>query len=55
MPEPATFKRECCEIIESCPEPDVTWGEGGIDDWGWTATFAAAEAEPPRTDDLERA
>lgn len=17
------------------PEPDVTWGNGGIDDWGW--------------------
>jgi hypothetical protein len=19
------------------PAPDVTWGPGGIDDWGWTA------------------
>lgn len=19
------------------PEPDVVWGSGGIDDWGWTA------------------
>jgi hypothetical protein len=19
------------------PEPDVTWGLGGIDDWGWTS------------------
>jgi hypothetical protein len=28
------------EIIHHRPEPDVTWGRGGIDDWGWTA-------EPP--------
>ena len=20
---------------DSTPEPDVTWGQGGIDDWGW--------------------
>ena len=25
------------EIVESHPEPDVTWGKGGIDDWGWQA------------------
>jgi hypothetical protein len=25
-------------------EPDVTWGRGGIDDWGWTS-----EAEPRPT------
>jgi hypothetical protein len=31
-------------------EPDVTWGKGGIDDWGWTAWVSTdrlprAEAE----------
>jgi hypothetical protein len=24
-------------------EPDVTWGDGGIDDWGWVS----AEPSPP--------
>jgi hypothetical protein len=24
-------------------EPDVTWGRGGIDDWGWTADAEAAD------------
>jgi hypothetical protein len=23
------------EIIATYREPDVTWGLGGIDDWGW--------------------
>lgn len=25
------------ESSKSGPEPDVTWGPGGIDDWGWMA------------------
>jgi len=32
----------------SKPEPDVTWGEGGIDDWGWT-TQPALGSEPETT------
>lgn len=28
------------------PEPDVTWGLGGIDDWGWTAWQEPQETPP---------
>jgi hypothetical protein len=24
-------------ITTADAEPDVTWGHGGIDDWGWTS------------------
>jgi hypothetical protein len=34
-------------------EPDVTWGEGGVDDWGWNtsppdraAAATSTEAQP---------
>lgn len=29
------------------PEPDVTWGKGGIDDWGWQAQAAVPAPAPP--------
>ena len=39
MPQPLT--QLSIETHPACPahipEPDVTWGQGGIDDWGWTA------------------
>lgn len=37
------------EIAPSDTEPDVTWGHGGIDDWGWTAVDrrGGQEAKPP--------
>lgn len=30
-------------IIPADAEPDVTWGRGGIDDWGWTADAEASD------------
>jgi hypothetical protein len=35
-------------------EPDVTWGEGGIDDWGWTA-LKQADDDPAPPPELELA
>jgi hypothetical protein len=35
-------------------EPDVTWGRGGIDDWGWTA-FKQADDDPAAPPELESA
>jgi hypothetical protein len=32
-------------VWEGGVEPDVTWGSGGIDDWGWTS-IACAGVEP---------
>jgi hypothetical protein len=31
------------EIVPYKPESDVTWGVGGIDDWGWTREPPALE------------
>jgi hypothetical protein len=33
---PAAARAASLEIVPYVPEPDVTWGAGGIDDWGWT-------------------
>ncbi len=27
--------------------PDVHWGKGGIDDWGWTAQESSSETNRP--------
>lgn len=35
------------EIIPSYPEPDVTWGVGGIDDFGWTAVVRRDKVVSP--------
>jgi hypothetical protein len=35
------------DSIPADTEPDVTWGRGGIDDWGWT-TDAESNADPDR-------
>jgi hypothetical protein len=39
--KPAETTTAPVEILPYEPEPDVTWGVGGIDDWGWT------RLEPP--------
>lgn len=31
------------------PEPDVTWGKGGIDNWGWQALAVVPTPTPPTT------
>jgi len=31
-------------------EPDVTWGEGGIDDWGWSVLSRSSASEQPHPD-----
>jgi hypothetical protein len=31
---------------DSGPEPDVTWGRGGIDDWGWASEEPGPSSEP---------
>jgi len=28
------------------PMPDVPWGEGGIDDWGWKAEVPSSSRDP---------
>jgi hypothetical protein len=33
-------------IWDGGSEPDVPWGSGGIDDWGWNAVDAASAAAP---------
>jgi len=38
-------------IVPADAEPDVTWGRGGIDDWGWTAVKHADSADPPSRDE----
>lgn len=32
------------EAVQADAEPDVTWGKGGIDDWGWTAVEPVGHA-----------
>lgn len=32
---PAVPRLSSSEIVPYTPEPDVTWGTDGIDDWGW--------------------
>jgi hypothetical protein len=34
---PEAPSQTIAESQEIGAEPDVTWGDGGIDDWGWTA------------------
>ncbi len=31
---------------DSTPEPDVTWGQGGIDDWGWQVQVVGPASVP---------
>jgi hypothetical protein len=38
----ATTDSPADSTIPADVEPDVTWGRGGIDDWGWTADAEAA-------------
>lgn len=46
-----TTSRAAAEaIIPADAEPDVTWGQGGIDDWGWTSN----EPTIDQTADQER-
>jgi hypothetical protein len=33
-------------VWDAEPRPDVPWGEGGIDDWGWTAWESVAPCDP---------
>ncbi len=39
-PGPTETDPSCAAIA---PEPDVPWGKGGIDDYGWTSW----EGDPP--------
>jgi hypothetical protein len=36
-------------VWDGGPEPDVTWGHGGIDDWGWTAHEPEPSIDAPST------
>lgn len=38
MPAPLGNLTPAPAITPADAEPDVTWGDGGIDDWGWTTS-----------------
>jgi hypothetical protein len=39
---PDTTKEAAVSTYNGDAEPDVTWGRGGIDDWGWMRNPARA-------------
>jgi hypothetical protein len=43
--EPNTTSPQTIWDAES--QPDVAWGDGGIDDWGWTAQASSSETDRP--------
>ena len=42
------------ETTQVCAEPEVPWGKGGIDDWGWNALAAAPPVLTPAPQPLPR-
>jgi len=47
----ASTSRDAQAIAPADAEPDVTWGRGGLDDWGWTSREPTTEGHDP---ELER-
>jgi hypothetical protein len=40
---PSIVPGDRVQVSDVAAEPDVTWGRGGIDDWGWNADAEARD------------